>query len=261
MKHLPTIMLGLVSYALFLLASCYGLFFTMGLLLPDPVTIPRLAGLPAILFDLALMIIFGVQHSVMARAGWKKMWAAVVPSALERSLYVLTTSCILLVIFWSWQPISSVIWQINAPLIRVVIFGLCLAGWGVVMLSTFQIDHFELFGLKQIWWSIRRQPKSPAEFRLAFLYRFVRHPMMSGFLVAFWATPTMTIDRLLFATGMTVYILIGTLFEERSLRREFGNTYAKYQADTPRLIPFPRKLRGFSWVNPRYTRSDPATSD
>lgn len=264
MKHIPTIMVGLTSYALFLLASCYGISFTLGGLLPDPVAAPHLTGLTATLVDVALIMAFGVQHSVMARAGWKQMWTRIIPPTLERSLYVLIASCILLAIFWCWQPIPTSIWQINAPLARILVYGVCLAGWGIVVLSTFQIDHFELFGLKQIWRSIRRQPQLSPEFRLPLLYRFVRHPMMGGFLVAFWATPTMTVDRLIFAAAMSAYILLGVSFEERSLRREFGPVYTAYQADVPRLIPFlriPRILSGFTRTKPGHTRSGSAIGD
>lgn len=264
MKHIPTILVGLIGYALFLLASCYGISFTMGGLLPDPVAAPHLTGPAAMLFDIALIMAFGVQHSVMARAGWKKMWTRFIPPTLERSLYVLIASCVLLAMFWYWQPIPTSIWQINAPLARILVYGVCLAGWVIVVLSTFQIDHFELFGLKQIWRSIRRQPQLSPEFRLPFLYRFVRHPMMGGFLVAFWATPTMTVGQLIFATAMSVYILIGVSFEERSLQQEFGPMYAAYQAKVPRLIPFlriPRVLGGFSRAEPEHTQSNSAMSD
>ncbi|HEU4782450.1 MAG TPA: NnrU family protein [Ktedonobacterales bacterium] len=241
MKHLPTLVVGVVSYVLFLIAALYGISFTLGGILPDPVSIPHAPAALALLVDVGFILVFGIQHSVMARSGWKKRWTTIIPPVMERSLYVLIASCILLAMFWCWQPISGVIWQIDGPPIRSIVYGVCLAGWVIVVLSTFQIDHFELFGLRQMWQALRHQSPRPAEFKRPFLYRIVRHPMMVGFLVVFWATPTMTVDRLVLALGMTIYILVGISFEERALRRQFGVTYEKYQAEVPQLIPLPRK--------------------
>lgn len=241
MKHLPTLVVGVISYVLFLVSALYGLSFTLGGILPDPISIPHAPTALAMLLDVGLLLAFGVQHSVMARSSWKKRWTTIIPPAMERSLYVLIASCILLAVFWGWQPISGAIWQINVPVARAVVYGVCLAGWVIVVLSTFQIDHFELFGLRQVWQTLRDQPPRPVEFKRPFLYRIVRHPMMVGFLLVFWATPTMTVDRLVLALGMTIYILVGVTFEERALRRQFGATYEKYQAEVPQLIPLPRK--------------------
>jgi protein-S-isoprenylcysteine O-methyltransferase Ste14 len=240
MKTLATIIVALGSYLLFLVTALYAVSFTFGGFLPLPFALPSAPLIPALLLDVGLMALFGVQHSLMARASWKQWWTTVIPPTLERSLYVLIASCVLLALFWFWQPIPTVVWQIGVPLARAAVHSLCLAGWGIVFLSTFQIDHFELFGLRQVWSAIHKQSQPAPEFRLPFLYRLVRHPMMSGFLIVFWATPDMTVDRLLFALEMSVYILIGITFEERALRREFGQTYATYQAETPQLFPFPR---------------------
>ena len=260
MKHLPTLIVGIVGYVLFLVAALYGVSFTLGGVLPDPISISHAPPVLALLVDVSLILIFGVQHSVMARAGWKERWTSVIPSALERSFYVLVASCILLATFWCWQPISSVLWQINESPIRAIVYGTCLAGWVLVLLSTFQIDHFELFGLRQVWQALRNQSQRPAEFRRPFLYRFVRHPMMAGFLLVFWSAPTMTVDRLVFAVGMTIYILIGLSFEERALRRQFGMTYEKYQTEVPQLIPLPRKLHSFIWTKLRYASTGSTTT-
>ena len=162
---------------------------------------------------------------------------------MERSLYVLIASGILLVMFWCWQPISHSLadqYAVAADLVS----GVCLVGWAIVLVSTFQIDHFELFGLRQVWQSTHSQPQTTVGFKRPLLYRFVRHPMMFGFLLVFWAAPTMTLDRLALALGMTIYIVIGVSFEERALRRQFGAEYEQYQAETPRLIPLPRKWFG-----------------
>jgi protein-S-isoprenylcysteine O-methyltransferase Ste14 len=241
-RTLALLTVALGAYLAFLVAALYGISFTLGGVLPAPFELPQTPVVAACLIDAALVALFGVQHSVMARAGWKQWWTSIVPPTIERSLYVLLASGILLALFWCWQPIPLVIWQINNPLLRASVYGVCLTGWAIVVLSTFQLDHFELFGLRQVWRATHNNPQASPEFRTPFLYRIVRHPMMSGFLLAFWATPVMTLDRLLFALGMALYILIGLAFEERALRREFGPVYAKYEAAVPRLFPF--QLRG-----------------
>jgi methanethiol S-methyltransferase len=242
-RTLATLTVGLGAYVAFLVAAIYGISFTLGGNLPAPFGVPQTSALPAILIDIGLLALFGVQHSVMARAGWKRWWTSVIPSALERSLYVLLASVILLALFWLWQPIPTALWEVTNPLLQASIYGVCLAGWAIVVLATFQIDHFELFGLRQAWRATHNQPQVAPKLRIPFLYQIVRHPLMSGFLIAFWATPVMTIDRLVFALGMSLYILIGLAFEERALRREFGPAYEQYEAAVPRLIPLPRKRR------------------
>jgi protein-S-isoprenylcysteine O-methyltransferase Ste14 len=242
-KNLAALAVGIGSYLLFLVAAIYGVSFTLGGALPTPITVPPTPGTAAFLIDVSLIALFGAQHSLMARTGWKRWWTSIIPPALERSLYVLLASVLLLALFWLWRPIPIVIWQISNPLLQAGVYGACLAGWAIVVLATFQINHFELFGLQQVWRAMRHQPPASAEFHLPFLYRIVRHPLMSGFLLAFWATPLMTVDRLLFALGMSVYILIGVFYEERALRRQFGRVYEKYESEVPRLLPFPRKRR------------------
>jgi protein-S-isoprenylcysteine O-methyltransferase Ste14 len=245
-RTLATLAIGVGAYMAFLVAAIYGISFTLGGVFPAPFDVPYTPAPPAILIDVGLLALFGVQHSVMARAGWKRWWTSIIPPALERSLYVLLTSALLLALFWLWQPIPTAIWEVTNPLLRASIYGVCLAGWAIVVLATFQIDHFELFGLRQVWRATRNQSQVAPRFRIPFLYQIVRHPLMSGFLLAFWATPGMTIDRLVFALGMSLYILIGLAFEERALRREFGPVYGKYEAEVPRLIPFPIKRRSRS---------------
>jgi protein-S-isoprenylcysteine O-methyltransferase Ste14 len=254
-KHLPTLIVGVVSYIQFLVSALYGSSFTLGGILPDPISVPHAPPALALLVDVGLLLAFGIQHTVMAHSGWKKRWTTIIPPVMERSLYVLIASCILLAVFWCWQPISGAIWQINGTAFRAVVYGVCLAGWAIVVWSTFQIDHFELFGLRQMWQTLRDQPPRPVEFKRPFLYRIVRHPMMVGFLLVFWATPTMTVDRLVFTLGMSVYILVGISFEERALRRQFGATYEKYQAEVPQLIPLPRKRHSVIGATLRDTSS------
>jgi protein-S-isoprenylcysteine O-methyltransferase Ste14 len=243
MKNLATLGVGVGSYLLFLVTTLYGISFTLGGSLPLPLALPSAPLIPALLLDVGLIALFGLQHSIMARTRWKRWWTSIIPHTLERSLYVLVTSCILLGLFWFWQPIPTVIWRFGPPLLQAGVYSLCLAGWGIVVLSTFQIDHFELFGLRQVWRAVHKQAQLESEFRLPFLYRLVRHPMMSGFLLAFWATPYMTVDRLVFAFAMSLYIVTGIAFEERAMRREFGQVYEAYQAVVPRLLPFSRVLR------------------
>lgn len=261
MKRIVIFTSGLISYALFLAAFLYALAFTLGVRLPQPLPAPDTVALPAVLIDAGFLLAFGVQHSVMARARWKAFWTTIVPPALERSVYVCVTSVILLATFWFWQPLPGVVWQINVSIVRAIVYGICLLGWGIVLLSTFQIDHFELFGLRQVWQALRGQPNPPAEFRLPFLYRIVRHPMMVGFLIVFWATPTMTPDHLLFALGMTIYIWIGITFEERALRRQFDSVYQHYQAEVPQVLPLPRKRPGVVGMSPRFGDSETVARD
>ena len=242
-KTLVTLTIGVGAYIAFLVAALYGISFTLGGVLPTPFDVPQTSALLAVLIDVGLIALFGIQHSVMARARWKQWWTSIVPPAIERSLYVLLASALLLTLFWFWRPIPTQIWKISNPLPRAGVYGVCLAGWAIVVLATFQIDHFELFGLRQVWRATHNQPQVAPKFHLPFLYRIVRHPLMSGFLLAFWATPVMTIDRLVFALGMSLYILIGLTFEGRALRREFGLVYEQYEAAVPRLIPLPKRRR------------------
>lgn len=241
MRNRGILVVGLGGYLLFLVATLYGISFTLGGFLPHPFALPAAPAVPALLIDVGLIALFGVPHSAMARPRWKRWWTTIIPPVLERSLYVLLASCSLLLLFWFWQPIPAAIWQVTNTPLRAVIYGMCLAGWGIVVLATFQIDHFELFGLRQVWSATHHLPPPSPEFHLPWMYRIVRHPMMSGFFLAFWATPIMTVDRLLFALGMSLYILVGIAFEERALHRQFGEVYAAYQAEVPRLIPRPRK--------------------
>jgi protein-S-isoprenylcysteine O-methyltransferase Ste14 len=198
---------------------------------------PEMATLPALIVDLVLIAVFGVQHSVMARPSFKRTWVKIVPEPLERSVFVLFASVMLIALFAFWCPIPAVIWDVQAPIGRDILMGLSGLGWLIVLLSTFLINHFELFGLTQpLFHMLRRQP-SPAKFRVPFLYKMVRHPLYSGFLIAFWATPTMTAGHMLFSIGMSIYILIAIRYEERDLVSVFGEDYETYRADVGMLTP------------------------
>jgi protein-S-isoprenylcysteine O-methyltransferase Ste14 len=189
----------------------------------------------AVVIDLALVALFGVQHSVMARPGFKTGWTRMVPPSVERSVYVLITSATLIVLFLFWQPIDSILWNVASPIGRDLLWVVFWAGFGIVLVSTFLINHFELFGLQQAWFH-GREEQAP-QLREPGLYRFVRHPMMAGFFLAFWGTPTMTAGHLVLAAGMSVYILVALHYEERDLVSLFGGAYEDYRGRVGMLIP------------------------
>ncbi len=195
----------------------------------------------AFIVNLILLSLFAVQHSVMARPGFKKWWTQFVPRPVERSTYVLFTNLILILLFWQWRPMADVVWQFENTAGRFVLIGLFWIGWGIVLLSTFMIDHFDLFGLRQVYLHLRGLEYTPGEFKTTALYRYVRHPIMLGFVIAFWATPEMTQGHLLFAIATTGYILIGIQFEERDLRTSLGQRYNEYSRQVSMLIPLPGK--------------------
>ena len=186
--------------------------------------------------DLALIALFGVPHSVMARSGFKRWITAIIPVAIERSTYMWVTNALLALLMWQWQPIGTVIWQAHGAL-QIALYGVFAFGWLVLLVSTFLTDHFYLFGLKQITAYLRNQAPAPMKFRVILFYKLVRHPMMLGILIAFWFVPTMTVGGVVFAAGMTAYILIGIHFEERGLEAELGADYQAYKRNTPMLVP------------------------
>jgi protein-S-isoprenylcysteine O-methyltransferase Ste14 len=190
----------------------------------------------AIAIDVALLGVFGLQHSVMARPGFKTLWTRFVPAPVERSTYLLFSVLALMLVFWQWRPIPAVVWDVAAPLGRGALWALYASGWLLMLLSTFLIDHFELFGLQQVWRFLRQRGSAPATFNTPFLYRIVRHPLYVGFIVAFWAAPTMTAGHLVFALVATAYIVVAVRFEERDLA-SFHPEYVEYSKRVPMLIP------------------------
>ena len=191
----------------------------------------------ALALDVALWVAFALQHSVMARASFRARWTRIVPAAAERSTYVLATGLVLAPLLVLWQPMPAVVWSVEAPVLRWCLLAVALAGWAYLFAASFAINHFELFGLQQVYQVLRARPITQAPFRERWMYRFDRHPIMSGMLVGIWVTPTMTLDHLLFAAGATLYIGIGVYFEERSLRRQWGRAYDEYRERVGSIVP------------------------
>jgi protein-S-isoprenylcysteine O-methyltransferase Ste14 len=230
---------GIVAYFAFFGTILYAIGFVTGLFVPKTIDSGAAAPLPeTLLIDLALMSLFAIQHSVMARKQFKQWWTQYVPASVERSTYVLLASLALILLFWQWRPIPTVIWQINDWPVATAIMTLSFVGWLIVFTSTFLINHFELFGLHQVANNLVGREMPVQRFRTPVYYKFVRHPIYLGFIIAFWAAPTMTAGRLLFAAVTTAYIFIGIMLEERDLIDLFGDDYRRYKARVSMLIPW-----------------------
>jgi len=233
---------ALVAYAVFFATFLYLIGF-VGNLPGLPRTVDRgpESGLAAaIAVNAGLIALFGLQHSVMARQGFKAAWTRIVPKPIERSLYVLLASLVLILLFWQWRPIPAEVWRVENPAGAMVLWALFGAGWLIVLLSTFLINHFELFGLQQVYLNARGREAAAPRFRTPFFYKLVRHPLYAGFFLAFWATPVMSQGHALLAIGLSAYMLIAIRYEERDLVGLFGEDYEAYRRDVGMLTPWPR---------------------
>jgi len=237
---------GVAAYALFHAAFLYLIGFVANLCVPRSVDVGGPASTSAgsaVVINLLLIAAFGVQHAIMARPAFKAWWTRFVPAPLERSTFVIATCAALGLIYWQWRPLGETVWSVQQPTAAYALWGLCALGWTIALASTFLIDHWELFGLRQSIAGWRGVPHRRPEFVTRGLYRYVRHPLMLGMLLAFWATPEMTLSHLVFALGMSSYVLIGVSLEERDLMNAHPRDYADYRRRTGMLLPSPRRRR------------------
>jgi protein-S-isoprenylcysteine O-methyltransferase Ste14 len=239
MSRFATLLFAIVAYAIFFATFLYLICFvgdlafaakTVNLGPESPVGV-------ALVIDVLLIALFGLQHSVMARPAFKARWTRIVPRPAERSVYVLAASAALIILFLGWRPIGAVVWNVTSPLLSDLIWVLFWLGWATVLVSTFLINHFELFGLQQAWLHFRGREGAPPQLRAPLFYRWIAHPLYSGFFLAFWATPLMTAGHLLLAAGVSIYMLIAIRYEERDLTDLFGDDYRKYRSGVGMLTP------------------------
>lgn len=234
---------GLICYLIFFATFVYAIGFVGNLFVPKSVD----TGTPAetlsegLIINIVLLGIFGLQHSIMARPGFKRAWKRIVPEPVERSTFVLFSSLALILLFWQWRPMPGLLWNIENEAGRIVLWAVFFLGWGIVLLSTFLINHFDLFGLRQVYLYQKGVEYKTIGFRTPMLYKMVRHPIMLGFIIAFWATPTMSNGHLLFAIVTTVYILVAIQFEERDILKVHGPDYEKYRKQVSMILPMPKK--------------------
>jgi protein-S-isoprenylcysteine O-methyltransferase Ste14 len=239
MGRLLGFLYGVVAYLVFFGTILYAIGFVEGLLVPkaiDTGTVVPVAG--AVIVNLLLMSLFAVQHSVMARKPFKRWLTQYIPVSIERSTYVLLASLCLVLLFWQWRPMPAVVWQVADPNLALAMIGVSMIGWGLVFLSTFLINHFELFGLHQVANNLVGRPMPPVRFKTPVLYKVVRHPIYLGFIIAFWVAPVMTVGHLLFAAVTTAYIFVGIALEERDLIALFGDEYRNYRKRVAMIVPF-----------------------
>jgi protein-S-isoprenylcysteine O-methyltransferase Ste14 len=239
MKKTISFLYGVIAYAVFLVAFLYAIGFVGNFIVPKSIDSGTDPGFTrALIIDALLLSVFALQHSIMARPAFKRWWTGIIGSVVERSTYVLLSSLSLMLVYWQWQPMLTPVWKVESPTGVNILYGVYALGWLIVFLSTFMINHFELFGLKQVFENARNIQAQSQDFKVNFFYGIVRHPIMLGFLIAFWATPVMTLGHLVFSITTTLYILIAVKFlEERDLLKAYGQTYMDYKKKVPMILP------------------------
>jgi len=245
MKKSIAFIYGILAYFIFLMAFLYSIGFVGNFIVPKSIDSgTETTFLQALLVNALLLSVFAIQHSVMARPAFKKWLSSIISTAIERSTYVLLSSLALILMYWKWQPMTTIIWEAENDTVALVLTGVFFFGWLVVFLSTFMINHFELFGLKQIFDNLKNKQTQNPKFQTNYFYKIVRHPIMLGFIIAFWATPLMTAGHLIFAIATTVYILIAVRYlEEKDLRKSIGKEYEEYQKKVPMIFPFTKSRK------------------
>jgi methanethiol S-methyltransferase len=242
---LVAVLYGTVTYLLFLGTFLYAIAFVANLPVPKTIDSGQPEPfVPSLVINALLLGVFAIQHSVMARPAFKRWWTRIVPASVERTTYVLFASLALILLCWQWRPMPDVVWSVTDPTAAMILQTISWIGWGILLVSTFLINHFELFGLRQVLARLLGRELPAPEFKTPLFYKAVRHPIYLGFLIAFWATPVMTVGHLLFAIATTGYILIGIWLEERDLIALFGDQYRRYREQVSMLIPLPRRKAG-----------------
>ena len=243
MSRILALLYGFGSYAFFFVTFLYAIGFVEGFVVPKTIDSGTTAPLvESVLVNLGLLAIFAIQHSVMARPGFKLWWTRFVPKPVERSTYVLFSTAALALLCWQWRPLPEVLWSAGDPVVAMALTGLSLFGFVIVLASSYLINHFELFGLQQVMHNMTGREAPPPVFRTPLLYKIVRHPLYLGFIIAFWVTPSMTVGHLLFAAATTAYIVIGALLEERDLVAFFGDDYRRYRERVSMLVPWRKSV-------------------
>jgi protein-S-isoprenylcysteine O-methyltransferase Ste14 len=242
MRRVLFFIYGILSYLVFFVTFLYAVGFVGNLVVPKTIDSGFQGGTgSALIVNILLLALFALQHSIMARRPFKKWWAKIVPVEIERSTYVLFSSIALILMFYFWRPVTDVIWSVQSTALADILWALYFFGWFFVLTGTFLINHFNLFGLQQVYWALKKQDQQYPKFVTPFYYKFVRHPLMLGFIIAFWAAPVITAGHLLFAIATTGYILIAIQLEERDLVSYHGEAYKRYQREVSQIIPMPPK--------------------
>lgn len=242
MRRSVFLLYGIIAYLAFFGTILYAIGFVGNLFVPKSIDgNPETPLAMAILVNASLLLLFALQHSIMARPAFKKWWTRIVPEPIERSTFVLLASLCLMLMMWQWQPIGGIVWSVENKIVQTILMITYLIGWAIVFVSTFLINHFDLFGLRQVWLHFTGKSYTPLPFRLPLFYRYVRHPLYLGFLIAFWSASVMTVAHFLFALLTTGYILTAIRFEEKDLITHFGEKYRMYKKWVPMIIPFSKK--------------------